>query len=54
MIFFKTNATASYEKLFYDFTIKDIAGNELFLEKFKNKDSIIGKYSKLLWFYKTI
>ena len=37
IFFFKTNSTANYEKLFYDFTIKDIAGNEIFLEKFKNK-----------------
>ena len=37
MIFFKTNVQANYEKLFYDFKIKDISGNELNLKDFKNK-----------------
>ncbi len=37
MIFFNNNLSAKYEKLFYDFKIKDIAGNELDLKKFKNK-----------------
>ena len=37
MIFFKNNAHANYEKLFYDFIIKDISGNELNFKDFKNK-----------------
>ena len=37
MIFFKNNVQANYEKLFYDFTIKDISGNELNFKDFKNK-----------------
>ena len=37
MFFFKTNLTASYEKLFYDFKINNISGNELNLEEFKDK-----------------
>ncbi len=37
MFFFKTNLTASYEKLFYDFKINHISGNELNLEEFKDK-----------------
>ena len=37
MIFFKTNAIASYDKLFYDFKINDVTGNELNLKKFQNK-----------------
>ena len=35
MISFKTNVQANYEKLFYDFKIKDISGNELNLKDFK-------------------
>ena len=37
MFFFKNNATANYEKLFYDFEIKDISGNYLNLNEYKNK-----------------
>ncbi len=37
MIFFKTNVLANYDKIFYDFQIKDISGNELNLKEFKNK-----------------
>ena len=37
MIFFKNNVHANYEKLFYDFKIKDISGNELNFKDFKNK-----------------
>ena len=37
MFFFKNNATANYEKLFYDFEIKDISGNYLSLNEYKNK-----------------
>ena len=29
MIFFNNNALAKYEKLFYDFKINDVSGNEL-------------------------
>ena len=37
MIFFKNNLSANYEKIFYDFKVKDISGNELNLKKFENK-----------------
>ena len=37
MFFFQKNATANYEKLFYDFDINDISGNKLNLSDFKNK-----------------
>ena len=37
MIFFKNNASAKYEKVFYDFQINDISGKELNLKNFKNK-----------------
>ena len=38
MIFFNSNkVSANYEKLFYDFKINDISGNELDLNRFKNK-----------------
>ena len=37
MIFFKNNVHANYEKLFYDFKIKNISGNELDFKDFKNK-----------------
>ena len=36
MIFFKNNSSANYEKIFYDFKINDISGNELNLKNFKN------------------
>ncbi len=36
MIFFKNNSSANYEKIFYDFSIKDISGNQLNLKEFKN------------------
>ena len=36
MIFFKNNLSANYEKIFYDFKINDISGNELKLSKFKD------------------
>ena len=35
MIFFKNNVHANYEKLFYDFKIKDISGKELNFKNFK-------------------
>tara|TARA_B100001029_G_C14808287_1_gene310881 strand:- start:52 stop:603 length:552 start_codon:yes stop_codon:yes gene_type:complete len=37
MIFFKTNAIASYDKLFYDFKINDVSGKELNLNDYRNK-----------------
>ncbi len=37
MIFFKNNASANYEKVFYDFTINDVSGNKLNLNNYKNK-----------------
>ena len=37
MIFFKTNATVSYDKLFYDFKINDVSGKELNLNDYRNK-----------------
>ena len=36
MIFFKNDLSANYEKVFYDFKINDISGNELKLNKFKD------------------
>ena len=37
MIFFKNNALASYDKLFYDFKINNISGKELNLNDYRNK-----------------
>ena len=37
MFFFKTNTTASYHKLFYDFKINDVSGKELNLNNYRNK-----------------
>ena len=37
MIFFKNNALATYEKIFYDFKINDVSGNEINLTDYKNK-----------------
>ncbi len=37
MTFFNNNASANYEKLFYDFKINDISGKELDLNTFRNK-----------------
>ena len=36
MIFFSSNANAKYEKLFHDFNIKSITGENLKLNKYKN------------------
>tara|TARA_B100000989_G_scaffold293263_1_gene270379 strand:+ start:16 stop:567 length:552 start_codon:yes stop_codon:yes gene_type:complete len=36
MIFFSSNANAKYEKLFYDFNIKSITGENINLNKYKN------------------
>lgn len=37
MIFFKTNVSGTYDKLFYDFKINDITGSELNLNDYRNK-----------------
>ena len=37
MFFFKNNVSANYDKLFYDFEINDVAGEELNLKNYKNK-----------------
>ena len=37
MFFFKNSVSANYDKLFYDFEIKNISGEELNLKEFKNK-----------------
>ena len=39
--FFKTSATANYEKKFYDFTIESITGETINLSKYKNKVILI-------------
>ena len=36
MFFFKNNVLASYDKLFYDFSINDISGKELNFVNFKD------------------
>ena len=36
MILFSSNASAKYDKLFYDFNIKSIDGEDLDLDKYKN------------------
>ena len=51
MIFFKNNLSANYEKIFYDFKVKDISGNELNLKNLKTSNIITSKHCKLLWFY---
>ena len=37
MFFFKTSATANYEKKIYDFSIEDITGETIDLKDYKNK-----------------
>tara|TARA_B100001063_G_scaffold239980_1_gene264320 strand:+ start:1508 stop:2053 length:546 start_codon:yes stop_codon:yes gene_type:complete len=37
MIFFKNNALANYEKIFYDFKIESISGEIINLKEYKNK-----------------
>ena len=37
MFFFKTSATANYEKIFYDFKIKSISGDIIDLNDYKKK-----------------
>ena len=37
MIFFKTSATANYEKKFYDFSIKSITGETINFKDYKKK-----------------
>ena len=46
MFFFKNNASANYDKLFYDFSIKDISGEELKFDIFKNKVVLLVKDRK--------
>ena len=41
MIFFKTSATANYEKKFYDFSIESITGETINFKDFKNKVILI-------------
>ena len=37
MFFFKTTATANYEKKFYDFSIQSITGEKINLKEYKNR-----------------
>ncbi len=37
MFFFKNNATANYEKVFFDFKIENISGDIIDLKKYENK-----------------
>ena len=37
MFFFKSSATANYEKVFFDLKIEDISGEIIDLNKYKNK-----------------
>ena len=41
MFFFKTSATANYEKKIYDFSIESITGETINLEEYKNKVILI-------------
>ena len=41
MIFFKNSSHAEYEKIFYDFKIKSIAGDQIDLKDFKGKPFLI-------------
>ena len=41
MILFSSNASAKYDKLFYDFNIKSIDGEDLDLDKYKNNVVLI-------------
>ena len=41
MFFFKTSATANYEKKIYDFNIESISGETINLEDYKNKVILI-------------
>ena len=41
MIFFKNSSHAQYEKIFYDFTINSITGDQLDLKDFKGKPILI-------------
>ena len=36
MIFFSSSASAKYEKVFYDFSIKSISGETINLSKYRN------------------
>ena len=35
-MFFSNNGNAKYDKIFFDFNIKSIEGNEIYLKDFKN------------------
>ena len=52
MIFFNNNASANYEKLFYDFKINDISGKELDLNTFRNKVVLLVNTSSYCGFTK--
>ena len=41
MFFFKTSATANYEKKFYDFTIESITGETINLNDYKDKVTLV-------------
>ena len=41
MFFFKTSATANYEKKFYDFSIESITGDKINFKDYKNKAVLI-------------
>ena len=41
MIFFKNSSHAEYEKIFYDFKINSIAGDQIDLKDFKGKPVLI-------------
>ena len=36
-MFFQNNSSANYDKLFYDFKINDVSGNQLNLNNYKSK-----------------
>ena len=36
IMFFSNNGNAKYDKTFFDFNIKSIEGNEIYLKDFKN------------------
>ena len=41
MFFFKSNTTANYDKIFYDFTIKSITGEIINFDEYRNKVVLI-------------
>jgi glutathione peroxidase len=54
MFFFKSSATANYEKKIYDFTIESITGETIDFKDYKNKVILVVNTCKLLRVYKTI